>query len=90
MDDHLGGLAISPDSKHIIVGGEKNAYIIDADAGKVTGVMPGRNMPIWAVAFIDNNHFAFADNTTFWHGEILEKQALVDAARKIHKAGKKN
>ena len=90
MDDHLGGLAISPDSKHIIVGGEKNAYIIDAEAGKVTGVMPGRNMPIWAVAFIDNNHFAFADNTTFWHGEILEKQALVDAARKIHKAGKKN
>lgn len=85
INDHLGGVAISPDGKHIITGGEKNAYVIDAEEGKLIAMLPGRNMPIWAVTFIDNNHFAYADNSSFWHGELLDRKALISEAGKLNK-----
>lgn len=81
LNDPLGAVDISDNGKLILVGGRRFVYVIETGTGNVVVKIPGSNKPIWSVKFIDNSHFAFADNSRFWQGEILTGEKLLTAAK---------
>lgn len=85
----LCSVDISPDGKYILIGGGKNAYVVDSNSAAVIAKIPGKGMPIWTVKFIDNNKIAFADNAFFWCIDLLTGETLLDAAHVLAHPSKK-
>ena len=83
LRDGLGAVDISPDGKHIIIGGLFAVYIIDSTEGSVITKIQAKGKSVWSVKFTDATHFAFADDTHFWHGEWLHGPGLLSAARSL-------
>lgn len=83
LNDPLTAVDISDDGKYILVGGSRNAYVIDSATGCVVTKIPGTNMAIWTVKFIDDKHFAYVDNYRFYYGEFYAREKLIEAARKL-------
>ena len=83
LNDPLTAVDISDDGKYILVGGSRNAYVIDSATGCVVTKIPGTNMAIWTVKFIDDKHFAYVDNYRFYYGEFYARGKLIEAARKL-------
>jgi len=83
LNDRLGAVDISDDGKYILVGGEHNAYLLDLATRKILSIINGSNMAIWSVKILNNDRFAFADNSRFWTGKILTGSELIKAAREI-------
>lgn len=83
LNDPLGAVDISPDGRHILVGGKRNAYILSLDKGKVLARIPAANKPIWCVKFINDTEFAVADISRLWHGETLKPGELIKEAQKL-------
>lgn len=73
---------ISDNSKLVLVGGQRNVFIIDADEGKVICKINVMNKPVWSVRFLDGKQIAFADNSHFWHTTLLIGKDLITEARK--------
>lgn len=82
LNDPLGAVDISDNSKLVLVGGQRNVFIIDADEGKVICKINVMNKPVWSVRFLDGKQIAFADNSHFWHTTLLIGKDLITEARK--------
>ena len=85
LNDPLGAVDISDNSNLVLVGGQRNVFIIDADEGKVICKINVMNKPIWSVKFIEEEQIAFADNSHFWHTDLLIGKDLITEARKSAK-----
>ncbi len=82
LGECISAVDISPGGSHILAGGEKNVYIVDAKSGRIVTQINTFRTPVWAAQFVNDKEIAFADNSRFWHGPLLQGQALIDAARK--------
>ena len=85
LNEPLSSVDISDDGMLVIIGGCFHVFILDSERGTIINKIKVVNMPVWSVSCVDNNHFAFADNSRFWCGEILQKEKLTTAARKMQK-----
>lgn len=83
LNDGLGAVDISPDGKHLLIGGLFAVYIISASDGTIITKIQATGIPVWSVKFLDSNHFAFADASHFWHGEWLHGSELLASARPL-------
>lgn len=82
LNDPLGAVDISDNGKLVLVGGQRNVFVIDADEGKVVCTINAMNKPVWSVKFLDGKQIAFADNSHFWHTDLLTGENLIIEARK--------
>ena len=81
IDDAGASVDFSPNGKTLIVGGHRFVHFIDLEKGIHAGKMPAKNSTIWSVKFINDNDFAFVDQSYFYHGKLLSGKALIEAAR---------
>lgn len=83
LNDPLAAVDISPDGKHLLIGGQHGAYIISENDWKVISKFHGANMPIRSVKFINDSEFVLADNGRFWQGELYDIEDLIKNAREM-------
>ena len=83
LNEPLCSVSISNDGSFFMLGSNKNVYILDLPSGQLISKINAINMPIWAVEFVGNDRFAFADNSRFWQGKLLNRQQLLVEARKL-------
>ena len=83
LNEPLCSVSISNDGRFFMLGSNQNVYILDLPSGQLISKINAINMPIWAVEFVGNDRFAFADNSRFWQGQLYDRENLIKEARKL-------
>lgn len=85
LGESLCSVDISPDSKLIIAGGNKDVFILDAETLVPIFKIPGDSSPFWTVKFADSGSVIIADSSTIREYELPTKEGLLRKARELKK-----
>ena len=87
----LASVDISPDGRHILVGGRRGLRLLDSKNGKQLARFPNisYSTPFWSCRFLKDGRVAGVNETDLFTYRVLLGQDLIDAARRHLKHMKK-
>ncbi len=83
LKESLCSVDISSDNSLVIVGGEKDVFVLDSETLTPFFKIPGDNTPFWTVKFTDHNNLLVANTSSFKEYVLPSKEELIQRARKL-------